>query len=81
MDPERFADGGPDPVPEMPVFDDSHPAPPLKKSGMVVPDIMHYVWFTNIAGGEAGERTELAYWQYLALKSALVRHNPALVYM
>lgn len=68
-------------MPDTPVFDTAHPTPPLRHAGMAVPDIMHYVWFSNTPDGEEGERTEMAYWQYLALKSALVRQDPALVYM
>jgi hypothetical protein len=57
------------------------PAPiPPKKSGMKVPNSVHYVYgLKPVAEGEKAE--ELPYYAYLAMRSAMINLKPSTIYL
>jgi hypothetical protein len=61
------------PIPEMP-FTAYDPVQP-KEPGMVVPDIVHYIWL------DGKDDLYLTFSQYLAMRSVIVRQKPAKLFM
>jgi hypothetical protein len=51
-----------------------------KKSGMVVPNAVHYVYGLKPVN-DGGESEELPYYAYLAMRSALVNIRPEKIYL
>jgi len=51
-----------------------------KKSGMVVPNAVHYVYGLKPLN-EGGKAEELPYYAYLAMRSALVNIKPEKIYL
>jgi hypothetical protein len=51
-----------------------------KKSGMVVPNAVHYVYGLKPVN-DGGEAEELPYYAYLAMRSALVNIRPEKIYL
>lgn len=74
LDPAVWADGGPSPVERGLSFPDStHHS---RRWGQKVPNIVHFV----ILAGKDGT-SQLSYWQYLSIRSALVVQRPEVLYM
>jgi hypothetical protein len=72
MAPQEYANSNPTvPQPPFTAFDPVQP----RLQGMVVPDIVHYIWLDN------GDSLHLTFSQYLSMKSVIKRQNPAKIYM
>lgn len=72
LDPQQYADTKR--VVSIPPFTAFDPVMP-KAQGMVVPNIIHYVWL------DAKSDLKLTFSQYLAMKSVIERQKPDKVYM
>lgn len=71
--PSEYAAPQEDPIEFMP-FMAYDPVPP-KEEGMVVPDIVHYIWL------DVNDSLHLTFSQYLAMRSVIDRQQPSKLYM